>query len=210
VAADEWDSVLDVIEAMKRQGLAQERSTYRACLVECAKVGNGASAKEILNAMKQALVEPEPYDISLAIGAICRNGKHEPASWQQALALLKTEVEEIKSSSNVVPVEGYDAILSAMTEAKQWKEAVRLIRQMEGELPHEGLHSEPSVASYRSAIECCVRAGQAEQAVQLLHAMNKRGLIVSPSVHLNSQQIIIIMMDTFRTANHFLVWAFNE
>ena len=181
VAADEWDSVLEVIELMKRQGLVQERSSYRACLLGCYKAGNGASAKEILNAMKLALVTPEPEDISLAIGAMCRNSEQEPASWRRALALLKREVEGIQSPENVIPVEGYDAIISTMADDKQWKEAVRLIRLMEGEKSENWIHPRPTVASYRSAIECCVRAGQVEQAAQLLYLMKDKG--VKPTVY---------------------------
>jgi pentatricopeptide repeat protein len=190
VSSDEWDSVLEVLDIMKRQGLVQERSSYRACLQACFEVGNGASAKEILTAMEQALVKPEPADISLVVGAMCRNNKSQAGLWKQAFALLQSTAAEITDGDGdkdkqVVPVEAYDAILSCMVEERQWKQAVQVLRLMEeGSNPKPGgshRHPKPELSTYRSVLECCVAASQPEQAVQVLYSMKNHGL--QPTVY---------------------------
>jgi pentatricopeptide repeat protein len=184
VASDEWDSVLEVLEVKKRQGLTQERSSYRACLLACFDIGNGGAAKEILIAMDRALVTPEPSDISLVVAAMCRNEKSEAGWWRRALSLLKaTSANKTSIDMSVVPVEAYDAVLSCMVEERQWKESVRLLRLMEeGSDPTKrkdtGLHPKPQLSTYRSVIECCVSAQEAEPAVQVLLSMKNRGLKV--------------------------------
>jgi pentatricopeptide repeat protein len=188
VSSDEWDSVLEVLDIMKRQGLAQELSSYRACLQACFEVGNGASAKEIFIAMEQALVKPEPADISLVVAAMCRSNKSEAGFWKQALSLLQSTSGEITDGDGdkdkqVVPVEAYDAILSCMVEERQWKQAVQLLRLMEqGSKPKSGgSYPKPELSTYRSVLECCVAASQAEQAVQVLYSMKNHGL--QPTVY---------------------------
>jgi pentatricopeptide repeat protein len=190
-SSNEGDSaVLEVLAIMKRQGLTQERSSYRACLQACFEVGNGASAKEILTSMEQALVKPEPADISLVVAAMCRNNKSEAGFWKEALSLLtSTAGENTDGDGNkdkqVVPVEAYDTILSCMVKARQWKQAVQLLRLMEeeeGSNPKSGRsHPKPELSTYLSVIECCVAASQAEQAVQVLYSMKDRGL--QPTLH---------------------------
>lgn len=188
VSSDEWDNVLEVLDIMKRQGLTQERSSYRACLQACFEVGNGASAKEILNAMEQARVKPEPADVSLVVAAMCRNNKSQAGFWKQALSLLQsTEAGEITNGDNdkqVVPVEAYDAIFSCMAAERQWKHAVQLLRRMEvgSKNPKSGgSHPKPELSTYRSVLECCVAASQPEQAVQVLYSMKNHG--VQPTVY---------------------------
>jgi len=204
VASDEWESVLEILEIMKRQGLSQERSSYRACLQACFEAGNGASAKEILIAMEKALVKPEPSDIGLTVAAMCRNSVAESQQkrpqkggggakgvwWRKAVGLLKSSSTTIATKDNVIPVQAYNAVLECMVEEGQWKEAVRLLRLMEqgssDETPKEqikelGYHPIPEVATYREVIECCVGANQAEQAVHVLYSMKDRKIKVRKS-----------------------------
>ena len=164
----------------------QERSTYRACLQACLETGNGASAREILQAMQKALLIPTPWDIGLTVAAMCRQDK---SWWRRALALLKSSASNpdiVKDSSQVIPPLAYDVILECMVEERQWKEAVRLLRLMEGasmpkddSRPEAGYHPSPEVSTYREVIECCVGSNQAEQAAQVLSSMKDRGVKVS-------------------------------
>jgi len=182
VAADEWESVLDVLDVMKNQGLVQEHSTYRACLQSCFEMGNGASAQEILQAMNHALVEPQPADIGLVVAAMCRNNMQEKGWWRKALKLLLT------NPSPDVPVDAYDAVFACMVDEYKWKDAIRLLREMErGSSPPNGkkvgkiIHPSPTLATYREVIECCVAANQAEQAVQILLSITDSG--ITPTVY---------------------------
>jgi pentatricopeptide repeat protein len=147
VAYEEWESVLEVLDIMKRRGLKQEKSSYRACLQSCFEAGNGGSAKEILTAMDKALVQIQPSDIALTVVAMCRNSivvdnnKDVTSWWRKALGLLKTsaagtassnrDIPMVVSKDNVIPVQAYDAVLQCMAEDRQWKDAVRLLRLME-------------------------------------------------------------------------------
>jgi len=174
VACDEWDSVLDVLAIMKQEGLTQQRSTYRAALQTCLELGNGGSAGEMLNAMRQAREPPDPTDISLAVVAMCRNEQSERHRnnkwWKRAMTLLTdTANQEI----GVVPVEAYDAVLSCMPQ-QNWRDAVRFLHLME----QGGFHPLPILSSYRAVIEMCVAAQQAEQAFQILTNMPSKGLKV--------------------------------
>jgi PPR repeat len=164
VASDEWDSVLDVLDIMRQNGLSQQRSTYRACLQACFELSNSDSSQSILLAMRQAQVEPDATDISLVVAAMCRNTK-----WKSAMELLMAE-----DTPRVVPVEAYDAVLSC-TPPQNWKDAVRLLNLMETK---PNIHPTPILSTYRAAIENCVSAQQAEQAFQILMSMPRKGLKV--------------------------------
>jgi pentatricopeptide repeat protein len=176
VAQDEWDSVLDVLDIMKSQGLYQVRSTYTACLRACLDVPNAASAKEILTAMEQAGIPPGAQDIALTVAAMCRQEKTEKGWWKKALQLvLVPPTQGSNNAQEQLPVQSYDAVLSCMSDDRQWKEASRLLRRME-----EGL-ALPALSTYRLVIECCVRSQEAEQALQVLQSCVKRGLV--PTVY---------------------------
>jgi pentatricopeptide repeat protein len=186
VAQDEWDSVLDVLDIMKSQGLYQVRSTYTACLRACLDVPNAASAKEILTAMEQAGIPPGAQDIALTVAAMCRQEKTEKGWWKKALQLVLVPPTSTQSSSDSniteqLPVQSYDAVLSCMSDDRQWQEAARLLRRME-----QGL-APPAVSTYRLVIECCVKSQQAEQALQVLQSCVKHGLV--PTVY--SFEIVI-------------------
>jgi pentatricopeptide repeat protein len=184
VAQDEWDSVLDVLDIMKSQGLYQVRSTYTACLRSCLDVPNAASAKEILSAMEQAGIPPGAQDIAVTVAAMCRQEKTEKGWWKKALQLVlvpPTSTESIDNTTEQLPVQSYDAVLSCMSDDRQWQEAARLLRRME-----QGL-APPAVSTYRLVIECCVKSQQAEQALQVLQSCVKRGLV--PTVY--SFEIVI-------------------
>lgn len=132
---------------MKDQGLSQTRSSYRACLEQCSKVNNGVSAQEILKAMRQAGVEPDADDVTLAVKTMCRGGR-----WRNAKALVLRSAEQLlelseddsdnskvedtavvdgDDTSHIMSVDAYNAVMSAMKEEKKWKEAVQFLALME-------------------------------------------------------------------------------
>jgi pentatricopeptide repeat protein len=126
--------------------LEQTQSTYRACLQACLEAGNGEAAKDIFQAMETALsVPPEPYDVGLCITAMCRQDQWDPTQnwWRKALGLLKTwssthtnnQSNSNNSEMTTIPLQAYHVILERMVDAKQWKEAVRLLRMMEDATP---------------------------------------------------------------------------
>jgi len=168
VAHDEWDQVLDVLDIMKARGLSQVRSTYRSCLQACFERPNAASAEEILTAMDQAGFPPNATDVALAVATMCRQEKREKGWWQRALHLIQATPDNL-------PVPAYNAVLSCMTDDRQWKEAVRLLRSMEQR------SVQPALSTYRYVIECCAASNQAEQAVQTLQSCVRQGL--TPTVY---------------------------
>lgn len=189
VASKEWDNVLAVMEIMNQQNLTltRDHATYQACLQACFEVGRGATAIEILSSMETAKVTSTPSDMALVIGAMCRNEKIESGWWRRALGLIRsfTQQQQDKAPSLVLPVEAYNAVLSCMVQERQWQEAIRLVRQMENttSIPNGnefgGVHPAPQLSTYRMVIECCLSAGQADQAFQVLNSMTDRGLKVS-------------------------------
>jgi hypothetical protein len=164
VASDEWDSVLDVLEVMKQNGLSQQRSTYRACLQACLELGNSESASSILSAMKTAQVEPDAMDISLVVATMCRS-----SNWKGGMELLWRE-----DTPRIVPVEAYNAVLSCMPSPK-WKDSLQLLHIME---TSPEIHPTPTLSTYRAVIETCVSTQQAEQAFQILMSMPRKGFKV--------------------------------
>lgn len=188
VASDEWDHVLEVLDVMKRHGLKQERSSYRACLQACFEAGNGSSAQEILSAMEKAGIEAEPMDVGLTTAAMCRNNISEPGWWRKALNLLKQHshgnyTNTVTSRSNPIPIQAYNAVLECMAEECQWKEAVRFLRIMENgsvktAKKEDGIYPTPALSTYRAVIESCALSNQAEQATQVLTSMKRQGILV--------------------------------
>jgi pentatricopeptide repeat protein len=190
VASKEWDNVLVVMDVMNQQNLTltRDHSTYQACLQACFEVGRGATAIEILSSMEVAKVTSTPSDMALVIAAMCRNEKTESGWWRRALGLIRafTQQQHDKVPSLVLPVEAYDAVLSCMVKERQWQEAIRLVRQMENMTATTngnefgGVHPVPQLSTYRMVIECCLSAGQADQAFQVLNSMTERGIKVCP------------------------------
>jgi pentatricopeptide repeat protein len=177
VAADEWESVLDISAVMKRQNFTQEHSTFRMCFQHCFEVGDGTLALDMLRAMDQALLEPKPSDIGLVAAAICRNNRDKAGWWRKALELL------LSRPSPDVPINAYDAVFGCLVDECDWKESIRLLRRLEEPAESDGTRNlpEPTVSTYREVIECCVAANQVEQAVQILVSMEKRG--IKPTVY---------------------------
>jgi len=167
VAADQWDSVLDVIDLFKLSGLAQVKSSYRACLRACEAATNAASSQEILNAMISAGVAPDATDVALTVTTMCRKERSERGWWRRALNLLISHGETLQ-----LPIEAYDSVLSCCQYDRQWKEAVQLLRQMQSETSQ----TNPALSTYRIAIQCTCAAKQAEQAVQILQSACREGL----------------------------------
>ena len=208
VSSDEWDSVLVVLEMMKKHNISHERSSYRACLQACFEVRNGESALEILTAMQTALVEPTTQEIALVVAAMCRNAQSSSTNtkigsdfssksndgkkrkdqtgvswWKRAISLIQSTSTKLKDHdpSNLLPVEDYDAVFACMVEDRAWKDALRLLRRMEESQTNPakvGYHPSPELSTYRTAIECCLAAHQVEQAFQILNAMTEKGLKV--------------------------------
>lgn len=178
VAAEEWSSVLEVLDVMKDQGLDQQHSTYRSCLQSCFEMSNGAAAQEILDAMDKALVKPLPEDLGLVVAAMCRNNKQDKQWWKKALDLL------LESQSPDIPVDAYNSVFACLVDERRWKEALRLLRDMERGSSTEDearKHPEPTLSSYREVIECCVAANKVDQALQLILAMPALG--ITPTVY---------------------------
>ena len=218
---------------MKDQGLSQTRSSYRACLEQCSRANNGASAQEILRAMEQAGVRPDGDDVTLAVKTMCRGGR-----WRNARALLlrsgaedlvqvssaaskgsdgkigganndgviaaaddAASAPEDGDTSNIISVDAYNAVMSAMKEEKQWKEALKLLSLMErgngsndkgssGGIAKtknktvddvDRVHPRPTLVTYHHALEACASSAESEQAVTLLMSMRDKG--AEPTSH---------------------------
>jgi pentatricopeptide repeat protein len=179
VAHDEWVLVLDVIDLMREAGVRQLRSTYNACLQACFQTANAACAREVLSTMLAARIDPEITDYTLAILAMCQKDQTEMGWCDQALKLLQEVTEK---SSNDLPLGVYDAVLACLVKERQWKTSIRLLRGME--LPvntnGEGFNrTQPALSTYRTVIECCVAANQANQAALVLKSCTNRGLIAT-------------------------------
>jgi pentatricopeptide repeat protein len=181
VSHDEWDLVLDVIDLMKDSGREQVASTYTACLQACFQTANAASARDVLAAQVAAGLVPALSDIALTIMAMCRRDQIEPGWWRKALTLLHEYQPStpknvvVSNKTQDLPLAVYDALLTCMVRDKQWKEAIRLLRSME-QTSSTAPTTRPSLSTYRTVIECCVVANEAEQAVQVLQSCIKSGL----------------------------------
>ena len=218
---------------MKDQGLSQTRSSYRACLEQCSRANNGASAQEILRAMEQAGVQPDGDDVTLAVKTMCRGGR-----WRNARALLLRSADENSvqvssaaskgsdgnigganndgvaaaagasapedgDTSNIISVDAYNAVMSAMKEEKKWKEALQFLSLMEkgngssdkakgasGGIAKtntkavddaDRVHPRPTLVTYHHALEACASSAESEQAVTLLMSMRDKG--AEPTSH---------------------------
>jgi pentatricopeptide repeat protein len=154
VAHNEWDDVLKLLEEVyKGQGLLQNRGTYHACLQACRQHPNGASAAEILEAMTIAGFVPSPAETSLAVAAL--------------------------HADPTAPVAAYNAVLQNSRRRMKWKEALRLLRHVE---EFSSKEEQPlDVDTYKAVVECCLAAGESEQAVQVLQSCIRRGLVPTVS-----------------------------
>ena len=169
---------MEVLDIMKHQNLSQQHSTYRASLQACFEIGNAASAVDILEAMEKALVEPQPTDIGLVAAAMCRNNKQERGWWKKAVDLLSSR------PSPDVPIDAYDAVLGCLVDERNWKEALKLLRELERGSAAERkkqLYPAPALSTYREVIEACVVADQAEQATRILMSMVEKD--IKPTVY---------------------------
>jgi len=132
--------------------------------------------------MEHASVPPDAADIGLAAAAMCRNNKQKAGWAAKAFDLL------MSNPSPKIPVDAYDAVLACMADESNWKDAIRLLREMEkGSTCIEASgadlrkHPSPTLATYRAVIECTVSVNRVEQAVQIVLSMPARG--ITPTAH---------------------------
>lgn len=196
VSHDEWELVLDVLTLMKEVGLYQVRSTYAACLQSCFQNANAQSARDILAAMTATQIPPSTSDYALVIMAMCRKDQSDKGWWRSALELLLELTRSNNNDANTdmhmngnktsfvllgndLPLAVYDAILTCMVKDRRWKESIRLLRLMEqpSSVRIANIKTKPALSTYRTVIECCVVADEAEQAVQVLQSCVTAGLV---------------------------------
>eukprot|EP00977_Amphora_coffeiformis_P012222 scaffold3023_cov175-Amphora_coffeaeformis.AAC.13 len=188
VAADAWDTVLDVLDLMKDHGWGQTHDTYTASLAACAAVGNAASAYEIWQAMQQAAVVPNGTDVGLLLSTLCGQARFESKWYTTALQVWDTLDKNENNNKNYVdgdddrsasrttrwiddmPISAVDAVLREMAFRKEWRRSLRIVQtildrqsQREDDVRHQ-----PSPNTFRWTVEACLRAGQPEQAAQIL------------------------------------------
>ena len=164
VSSNEWDSVLVVLDIMKKHNLTYERSSYRACLQACFEVGNGESAVEILNAMKTALVQPTTSEIALVVATMCRNEYKTHGS--SSAGSGSSSPSESSSSSSV-------AAESSAAPVSWWKRAVSLIQSTSmGLTAHDPAQLLP-VEDYDAVFACMVEARAWRDALWLLRKMEE-------------------------------------
>jgi len=178
----------------------QNTTCAQACLEACFQADNAArNAQQILSALRQAGLPPDANDCVRAVLSMCsRHDQSAETShgggggWRTALAMLQEMVvvpsdntgdphESYNEWCDDLPVAAYDAILAGMLQDREWKEAVRLLRfmqqQQQQQQPSPPSSKEqqqnktrPALSTYRTVIECCVAANQAEQAAQVLQS----------------------------------------
>lgn len=190
-AANAWYYVETLLDLMNKNGIKEERSTFRACLSECFNAGNGISALKVVEKMEDAMLTPDAEDVHLIVLALCRNNKDEPGLWEDAYELLlhyaagKEEGKE--GSSGVVDVVSYNAVLKCMGEEQRWEDSMSVMRLMERGLntTNEGaaskpIHPIPNVATYHAVIEA-LSSSKDDQAVEIIRSMPKKG--IAPTVY---------------------------
>ena len=173
VAHNEWDlAYTDVVPVMTAAHRSVQYSTYNACLQACFQTGNAGSAQRILHILQQEssrshpnVPPPQINDYTLVLLAMCRNDQSESGWCQKAIQLL----EEVKrtTSQQDVPITVYDAIFTRLIPTRQWKTSVQLLQRMENEYD-AATTTKPVLSTYRTVIECCVAANQANVAYQVL------------------------------------------
>jgi pentatricopeptide repeat protein len=167
VAYDEWESVLEVLDIMKRQGWTQERSSYSACLQASFEAGNGASAHDILQAMEKAAVDPTPSDIGLTVAAMCRNNHHHnhnrrPTNRDNHTQTSTTNTNQPSSAAAATPA-----------PTGWWRKALGLIQSTATNTKVGGGNTLIPVQAYDAVLECMVEERQWKEAVRLLRAMEE-------------------------------------
>ena len=177
--------------------LPQQNTTCaQACLEACFQADNAASnAQQILSVLRQAGLPPDANDCVRALLSMCSRHDQSTEStrgggggWRTALAMLQELVvpttgntddphESNNECGDDLPVAAYDAIFAGMLQDREWKEAVRLLRFMQQQQPsppsskeRQQYKTRPAISTYRTVMECCVAANQAEQAAQVLQS----------------------------------------
>jgi hypothetical protein len=134
VAADEWDTVLEVLDVMKGAGLTKTHGTFTRSLQACSAVNNAASAYEMWQAMEAATVAPNSTDLSLLVETLCRKARYEKEWYATALQVWEKETTRQRNDDvdwmKYVPLTTYHALLNEMEHRQEWKEALRLLQQL--------------------------------------------------------------------------------
>jgi len=229
---DQWREVLQwMMNNNNNNNNILSKTTYDAALQACFEHSFATRAVDLLTAMRRRAssnnnnnddeLEPDANDYALCILALCRkdvqqdhppsnhNSNNNASLWRQALALQQEFVDHNKQydddCTTDLPIATYDAILTCMVQEKAWKEAVRLLRFLE-QPPPTPFHNktQPSLSTYRTVIECCVAAHQAEPALQVLQSCITTSNL-SPTTY--SFELVIVALcriRQWRRARHLL------
>lgn len=189
-AADAWYYVESILDLMKKKGMKEERSTYRACLSECFNAGNGASALKVVEKMEEAMLKLDAEDVRLIVLALCRNNKDQPGLWENAFELLldyATSEGEGGGSYGVVDVVSYNAVLNCMGEEQRGEDSIKLMKLMEQGLntadentARTSNHPIPNVATYHAILNA-LTSSEGDQAVEIIKSMPNNG--ITPTVY---------------------------
>jgi len=189
-AADAWYYVQTILDLMNKNGIKEERSTFRACLSECFNAGNGLSALKVLDKMEDAMFTLDAEDVRLIVLALCRNNKDEPGMWRNALELLlqyAANKREGEASHEVTDVVSYNAVLNCIGEEQAWEDSIRLLKLMEQgfNTTHQNTtakynHPIPNVATYHAVLNA-LTASKGNQAIQIIKSMPGKG--IKPTVY---------------------------
>jgi pentatricopeptide repeat domain-containing protein 1 len=133
-------------------------------------------AHNVLSAMKLANLAPTIDHYATTIQLLCRHGPQEKAGgragviddWWKTALVLRQEAALLLTEQGDLPMAVYEALVESLARAREWKQVVRIVRTMESDHRANSTTTQPSLALYRTAIECCVNARQADLATQLL------------------------------------------
>ncbi|CAM9162008.1 unnamed protein product [Discosporangium mesarthrocarpum] len=153
----EWERARDLLPDMRQRGVAPDVVTYSSLISACQRAGQVDESLHLLGEMCAEGIMPNERTFSTIIKASdALEGDGDEDGWARVAGLHRAA--KARGKANVVT---YSAALSACARRHKWKEALRLLQEMQ----KEGI--EPNDYSYSAAMWACINAQEPQRALSL-------------------------------------------
>ena len=167
-------------------GLTPNVFTFGSLLLCCARNGDISTSLEILHNLEEGEKYPDVAPNEVIYSTVISSCERSPLpNVDLALEVLNRSLSFLAAgkTSSTMGVVGYNAAMSTIARAEQWKMAVQLLGEMMGDdtirpplLHVDAVIPKPDETTFRTVVAACERACQWEELLQVAKAANEYGV----------------------------------
>ncbi|KAG5175893.1 hypothetical protein JKP88DRAFT_265646 [Tribonema minus] len=211
------NEALTALQSLRARGAPVGVAAYTSVINGCKWTKDWALAMELYHEMLAAPTElnlaPNQFTYNALIGVLTYSGRVDLAGEMFRRMAEEGHAYDVLTFTSMIlvalSVAIYGAAMGACWRAMRWREALELLREMEGGAPvmDQGAPPKPNIVCYSAAITACERGGEWRKALHLLLRMINAGLepdlpaynaAISASAKCGEWQMALKLFDSMR------------